>query len=189
MGLLREIKHMLGMDRDGDDIRGWDVVDSGGVVFGKVEDLMYDPDTHSVRYAIVEHDGRRALIPVGDLTAYNQGDRRVVANGYDQERFLSMREYETTRWDDTEERETYRTFVPNDEAPALDYRSDRFRREGFHPIQRMEERLAAPRRELSFSGTEPTEADLIERDRLRQQPIITPLGDRIPVDGELGDTL
>lgn len=293
MGLLREIKQALGLDTDRDDIRGWDVVDGTGTVLGRVDDLMYDPDSSYVRYAIVEQGGRRVLLPMGDLS-YDEGARRVIATGYTQERFMGLRPYDATRWNETEERETYKGFMPSFQGQTVDYADNRFRGEVPQRIKLLEERLNVgkvneragevtlgkrpiteqvqeqvtlaedklditrhrvdrpatgeiigteaetisvplyaeraevrkdtfvreevevnkrreehietvndtvrheelvtegldrPKRELSFAGTEPTDEEILEGDRLRQQQIITPMGDRTIVDNELGENI
>jgi sporulation protein YlmC with PRC-barrel domain len=69
-----------GVDGDSHDIRGWSVVDEGGVELGVVEDLLFDPETEQVRYVIVNAPGRHVLIPLGIL-GFEKDPRRVVAAG------------------------------------------------------------------------------------------------------------
>lgn len=75
--------------RDGqEDIRGWDVKDSGGRTIGEVEELLFDPASRKVRYMVVELDDndfdldedRKVLIPVGAAELHEQDDDVIISN-------------------------------------------------------------------------------------------------------------
>jgi sporulation protein YlmC with PRC-barrel domain len=72
-------------DRD-PDVRGWKVFSAEGVKFGKVEDLIVDPDEMKVRYLDVEVDEgvegvseeRHLLIPVGVASVDAKDDKVFI---------------------------------------------------------------------------------------------------------------
>src|ERR1700710_2009725 len=64
---------------DEPDIIGWDVRNSQGKKIGEVDELLFDPQSRSVRYLVVdlddneldlENDDRRVLIPIGLAELY-----------------------------------------------------------------------------------------------------------------------
>jgi len=142
MGLMRELKQAFGMDSvdESRDIRGWSVMDSSGGTVGRVDDVLYDEDSNELRYAIVNIDNRRVLVPVGELD-YMENDRRITVRGYSRERLMGLREY-TGEWNETTERETYGQYFPDWKAgQAFDYKHDKFRGNLPQRLVLMEERL------------------------------------------------
>jgi sporulation protein YlmC with PRC-barrel domain len=70
------------------DITGWDVLDTEGNKFGEVDDLLFDPESHAVRYLVVElqangddiADDRNVLIPIGVAELHTDDDDVIVPN-------------------------------------------------------------------------------------------------------------
>jgi len=124
------------------DIRGWKLYDSGSEDVGTVDDLLFDPSDREVRYAVATIDGRRKLIPIGQIEIEST-NRRVVAKGFTRDRLVGLRDYEESSWNDTHERNTYGQFASGwKETDKLDYRREEFRgKELPQTIRLMEERL------------------------------------------------
>lgn len=157
MGFLRELGQAFGFDNTNDraDIRGWNVADTSGTSIGRVVDLMYDDRSDELRYAVVELEGRRVLLPIASLD-YDDSSRRVIARGYDRERIMGLRAYDSSSWNDVAERETYAQHVPTWQASdELDYNRDAFRATDVpERIRLIEERLRVGKR--SFQAGEAT---------------------------------
>lgn len=52
--------------RDEPDVRGWPLTGTDGQL-GIIADLIVDIDAEEVRYIVLDHDGRRVLLPIGFL--------------------------------------------------------------------------------------------------------------------------
>jgi uncharacterized protein (TIGR02271 family) len=99
-----------------------------------------------VRYAIVEMEGRRVLLPIGSL-GYDDTRRRITATGYNRERLLALRPYEANGWSEATERDYYQDFNPGWQASQqLDYSTPAFRGELPRRIQLLEEQLRVGKR-------------------------------------------
>lgn len=79
---LQPLRRLRGyrLAREEPDVRGWTVVGEAEEPLGVVSDLIVDVDAETVRYAAVDRDGRRVLLPVGFLDMDVDG-ARVVAPG------------------------------------------------------------------------------------------------------------
>jgi hypothetical protein len=85
MNRLQEL-HDSGYEiKDGQpDITGWDIRARSGRKAGKVDDLLFDPDSRKVRYIIADLDGnelgldedRKVLIPIGIAELFTKASRR-----------------------------------------------------------------------------------------------------------------
>ena len=61
------------------DIRGWKVKNEAGQLIGKVDDLLFDPESQQVRYLIVDlndaefviEDEKKVLVPIGLASLYD----------------------------------------------------------------------------------------------------------------------
>jgi len=70
------------------DITGWNVLTSDGVKLGEVDDLLFDPQSRSVRYLVVELqadgkdivDDRTVLVPIGVAELHTDDDDVIVPN-------------------------------------------------------------------------------------------------------------
>jgi uncharacterized protein (TIGR02271 family) len=131
------------------DIRGWKLHDTAGGVVGKIKDLLFDPATQDVRYAIAELDGgRRVNIPIGEISLDESG-HRATATGYTRDRLIGMREYtDVDHIDDTVERDYYREHHPDWKGDTMDYTSDRFRTDDRQRIQLIDEELRVGKRQV-----------------------------------------
>lgn len=148
MGFLQELFGTESHKTTEDEIRGWSVLDDTDREIGRVDDLMYDDKTHEVRYAVVNIDNRRKLIPIGQIDV--DDNRRVVrARGFSRDRLLGMRDYDRTTWSDMSEREHYREHVPSvKESDKLDYTRNEFRGQVPRRIQLLEEELRIGKRRV-----------------------------------------
>lgn len=117
---LSETNH-YDVDTDSHDIRGWSVVGEHGFELGKVDDLLFDPDTEQVRYVIVDTFDRKVLIPLGVL-GFEHEPRRVVAIGYVQDRLNGLVPFTEGTVSVEAERAYYLAAVPEHKADdPLDY--------------------------------------------------------------------
>lgn len=148
MGFLQELFGMDDNTTNQDEIRGWTVVDESDREIGRVDDLMFDENTHEARYAVVNIDNRRKLIPIGQLDM--DDNRRVVkATGYNRDRLMGLRDYDRSTWSDTSEREHYRDYVPGiQDNDTLDYNRNEFRGQVPKRIQLLEEELRVGKRRV-----------------------------------------
>jgi uncharacterized protein (TIGR02271 family) len=131
------------------DIRGWNLHDTAGGVVGKIKDLLFDPASNDVRYAVAELDGgRRVNIPIGEI-ALDQSGHRATASGYSRDRLIGMREYtDVDHIDDTVERDYYREHHPEWKGEKPDYTTDRYRTADHQRIQLIDEELRVGKREV-----------------------------------------
>jgi hypothetical protein len=68
------------------DITGWEIRTRSGKKAGKVEDLLFDPESRKVRYIIADLDGneldldedRKVLIPIGIAELYTKSSHRKL---------------------------------------------------------------------------------------------------------------
>lgn len=77
------------------DISGWDVIDGEGRKIGEVEDVLFDPQTRSVRYIIVDlgeneleiDTDKKVLVPIGiaELRDEEETDTDDAEAEYDDE--------------------------------------------------------------------------------------------------------
>ena len=66
------------------DIRGWNIKSHSGKKMGKVDDLLFDPNSRKVRYIVVDLDNnqlgikedRKVLVPIGIAELYSKSDQR-----------------------------------------------------------------------------------------------------------------
>ncbi|WP_426671535.1 PRC-barrel domain-containing protein [Mucilaginibacter sp. McL0603] len=66
------------------DITGWNIKARSGKKIGKVDDLLFDPHSHKVRYLVVDLDNnelglnedRRVLVPIGIAELYTKADSK-----------------------------------------------------------------------------------------------------------------
>ena len=82
------------------DIRGWDVKDANGKKIGEVDELIFDIQTHKVRYIVLDMDDnefdlddREVLVPIGIAQLHDKGDD-VILPGVTAEHLRSLPEYE-----------------------------------------------------------------------------------------------
>ena len=82
------------------DIRGWDVKDANGKKIGEVDELIFDIQTHKVRYIVLDMDDndfdlddREVLVPIGIAQLQDKGDD-VILPGVTAEHLRSLPEYE-----------------------------------------------------------------------------------------------
>lgn len=63
---LQPLRQLSGyrIAREEPDVRGWPVLGSDGQL-GVIADLIVDVDAEDVRYIVLDHDGRRVLLPIG----------------------------------------------------------------------------------------------------------------------------
>jgi hypothetical protein len=182
---------------DSTDIRGWKLHDTTGGTMGKVDDLLFDPATNEVRYAIIQlESGGRVNIPIGEI-ALDEAEHRVTATGFVHGRLSSIRA--TTDLDtDTEitdavERDYYRDYHPDWQGVTPDYATDRYRSERLRSVAPIEERdrLDAPigervERTFEFASAAPSDTELIERRRLEEERVNKERVDVTPIDDETG---
>jgi len=80
---LEELKDSKFEITDGQpNITGWDIRTRSGKKAGKVDDLLFEPDSGKVRYIITDMDnnelgleeGRKVLIPIGLAELYKKGE-------------------------------------------------------------------------------------------------------------------
>lgn len=74
------------------DVRGWKVVGANGDL-GAVSDLVVDTANEQVRYLVIAHDSRRALLPIGFLHIDSRAER-VLAPGVTPEDVARLPEYD-----------------------------------------------------------------------------------------------
>lgn len=72
-------------------ITGWEIRTRSGKKAGKVDDLLFEPDSGKVRYIVTNLDknelgldeGRKVLIPIGLAELYKKGESSKRKNGID----------------------------------------------------------------------------------------------------------
>ena len=175
--------HLYKVAGDSHDIRGWIVADEQGVSLGKVSDLLFDTQNDEVRYAVVETADKQVLVPIGSL-GFEEDSRRVVVMSFTADRLRALPAYGDLPMTLDDERAHYTGILPEHQAAApLDYSISPFHARVPERIQRIEERLREDRRhdehlplpldrELSFAGTEPDEAELVERNRIEHERLM-----------------
>lgn len=145
------------------DIRGWSLYDSSRADVGRVEDLMFDPADREVRYAIASIDGRRTLVPIGQIDI-DESNRRIIARRYDRAGLIGLREYREDTWNDTEEKGFFSQFMSNwKDGDRMDYRHETFRgTEMPKTLQLIEERLRVGKREAQIGEVEVSKRPVTE---------------------------
>lgn len=189
------------------DIRGWSLYDNSTNAVGRVDDLLFDTNDREVRYVITSIDGRRTLVPIGQVDI-DEGNRRVITRGYDRQGLLGLREYREDAWNEKEEKGFFSQFMPHHkDTDRMDYRHETFRGSKLpKTIQLLEERLHIGKRDTQIGEvevskravSEPVEEQVeLRRDRIEidrkevNRPAAkgeTVIGDnetiRVPVYGE-----
>ena len=81
-------------------IKNWDVKDGTGRIFGKVDELIFNPASRKVRYMVLDLKGnefslrsRHVLIPIGKATLHEKDDD-VILSGVRAEQLDGLPEYE-----------------------------------------------------------------------------------------------
>jgi hypothetical protein len=67
------------------DIRGWNVKDQNGKMIGDADELIFDPNSRTVRYIVVDLesndlglDERKVLVPIGIATLHENDDEVIL---------------------------------------------------------------------------------------------------------------
>lgn len=176
--------HKMHWDTDNEqslDLRGWTLRGDNGDELGRIEDLLIDSEAGKIRYAVASVP-RRVLLPVG-LLDLDERARAITARGYTRDLLVTLSEYEEGELSGLKERRHFaeslregleeRRDERRTEAP-VNYDRDIYAHRN-EVMERLEERFRAidarhkartSDRELAFSGTEPSEADLREKRRL-----------------------
>lgn len=165
----------LNWDQDteqGLDLRGWTLLDENGAELGRIDDLLVDSAAGKIRYAVASVP-RRVLLPVGQLDL-DERHKAIKARGFTRDLLVTLSEYEEGELSAVQERRHFRETLGHERELPVDYEHERFQSRN-QRMQELEERFRAVEarraarqtdRELTFSGTEPTQADLQERRRL-----------------------
>jgi hypothetical protein len=82
------------------DITGWEVKNEIGTYIGKVEELLFDPQTRAVRYLVVDLndilmnlEGKKVMIPLG-IAHLHTSDDEVVLPGLHVDQFTALPAYD-----------------------------------------------------------------------------------------------
>ncbi|WP_432709692.1 PRC-barrel domain-containing protein [Pedobacter sp.] len=82
------------------DITGWDVKNEAGAYIGKVEELLFDPQTRAVRYLVVDLNDnllnlgdKKIMIPLG-IAHLHTSDDEVVLPGLHVDQFNALPPYD-----------------------------------------------------------------------------------------------
>jgi len=145
------------------DIRGWSLYDNTSAEAGRVEDLMFDTNDREVRYLVTSINGRRTLVPIGQVEI-DETNRRITTRGYDRQGLMGLREYREDNWNETEERGFFGQFMPGwNQTERMDYRHERFRGTQLpKSIQLIEERLRVGKREAQIGEVEVSKRPVTE---------------------------
>lgn len=179
------------------DIRGWSVADSSGNEFGKVDGLLFEPESREVRYGIVKTRDRDVLLPIGSLDV-NESRKVITTRGYDQSRISGLSAFTGDSFDETTERSHYKQHNTGwNETAAVDYKTEHFRGNVPQTIRLIEERLRIGKREEQIGEVvatkRPVTETVEETVQLRKEtidiqrtPVNEPLraGDRIGNEAE-----
>ncbi|MGK2863085.1 MAG: DUF2382 domain-containing protein [Chitinophagaceae bacterium] len=119
---INTLKELGGSDyeiADGqEDIRGWDVKNTGGEKYGEVEELIFNEETRKVRYMVLDlddnemdmDDDRKVLIPIG-LAELHEDDDDVILHNITVAQLVSLPEYDKEMLNSNTEKNVLNVFM------------------------------------------------------------------------------